>query len=71
MPMFVSDYEITNNIHHIDIVTKYFKEAIDIIQYNKEVNKIELSENQKVKITYNNQKDEEFYDKVVCCVPIT
>lgn len=28
MPMFVSDYEIENYIHHSDILDKFFKDAI-------------------------------------------
>lgn len=28
MPMFVSDYEIENNIHHQNIFDKFFKDAI-------------------------------------------
>lgn len=42
MPMFVSDYEISNNMHHKDIIDKYFKDAIQLIEYNKPVREINI-----------------------------
>ncbi|CAD8115172.1 unnamed protein product [Paramecium primaurelia] len=70
MPMFVSDYEIENYIHHQNIIDKFFKEAIEIIEYNKQVISIKII-NEKVQVQLNNDPNEFSFDYAICCVPVT
>lgn len=44
MPMFVSDYEISNHYHHLTIMNRLFCDAIKNITYNKIVVAVEIKD---------------------------
>lgn len=70
MPLFVSDWEISNSIHHLDILKLICKDAIQSIQYQTPVNKIRITEGDQVELTLGDGS-QTHCTKVVCCVPIT